>query len=316
MPTDAPSIVVVEAAKGRDRVMLTRRRVYFLHGWPWILIAGSMLFIGIVFLLVAAPLIVPHDPSAQNLLQRLSGPSSVHLLGTDQLGRDLLSRLMMGGRFSVLIAAVTLLLCVTIGTFIGIVGARAGGILDEALMRVVDLLLPFPDIVVAIFVVAIFGAGYGTLVASLTIIGWTPFARLARSLTLQINSLDYIRAAEVLGCSRTFIIVRHVIPNAIRPIAAISFLRFGHQLITVGGLSFLGLGVQPPLPDWALMLADARPYIERAPIMMFAPGLAIFLAALSVTWIGQGLEAMSDARSDPGADGSPSFRDVALKVVP
>jgi peptide/nickel transport system permease protein len=108
-------------------------------------------------------------------------------------------------------------------------------------------------------------------------------------LTLSINSQEYIRAAEVLGCTRRFIIFRHVIPNTIRPIAAVAFLRFGHKLITVGGLSFLGLGVQPPAADWALMLADAQAYAERMPILVIAPGLAIFLSALSVTWIGHGL---------------------------
>ncbi len=117
--------------------------------------------------------------------------------------------------------------------------------------------------------------------------------RLARGLALDINSRDYVRAAEVLGCSKSFIIFRHIIPNAARPLAAISFLRFGHKLITVGGLSFVGLGVQPPTPDWAAMMAEAQPFIERAPWLVICPGLAIFLTALSVTWIGQGLEAAS-----------------------
>ena len=133
---------------------------------------------------------------------------------------------------------------------LGALSARIGGLFDEALMRIVDLLLSFPEVVVALFLIAILGPGYGTLVLALTITGWTPFARMSRGLALEVNAQDYIAAAEVLGCRRWFIVLRHVIPNLVRPIAAISFLRFGHKLITVGGLSFLGLGVQPPGSDW------------------------------------------------------------------
>jgi ABC-type dipeptide/oligopeptide/nickel transport system permease subunit len=270
--------------------MAARRLWRFLSGHHWTFRTGVVIIAMIVAILAVAPWIAPHDPAAQNLVARLSPPSAEHWLGTDHLGRDTFSRLLFGGRFTVPIALVIVILSFAIGTLIGVVAGRVGGFFEEMTMRVVDLLISIPDVVVAIFLVAIFGPGYMTLIVSLTVIGWTPFARLARGLTLSINGQGYIRAAEVLGCSRSFIILRHVIPNIIRPIAAVSFLRFGHKLITVGALSFLGLGVQPPAPDWALMLADAQPYFERLPILMIAPGLAIFLAALSVTWIGHGLE--------------------------
>ncbi|EHH08681.1 ABC transporter, membrane spanning protein [Agrobacterium tumefaciens CCNWGS0286] len=261
----------------------------FIRCRHWTFYAGAAIFLVIILLLVIAPWISPYDPAKQNLRLRLNAPSALYWLGTDHLGRDVLSRLLIGGRFTVTIAAITVILSVVIGTFIGIISGRSRGILDEVLMRIVDLLIAIPDVVIAIFLVAIFGPGYGTLIASLTIVGWTPFARLARGLTLSINSREYIRAAEVLGCTRRFIIFRHIIPNTIWPIAAVAFLRFGHKLITAGGLSFLGLGVQPPAADWALMLADAQAYAERMPVLVIAPGLAIFLAALSVTWIGHGL---------------------------
>jgi peptide/nickel transport system permease protein len=270
--------------------MAARRLRRFLSGRHWTFRTGVVIMAMIVAILAVATWIAPYDPAAQNLVARLSPPSAEHWLGTDHLGRDTFSRLLVGGRFTVTIAIITVILSFAIGTLIGVVAGRIGGLLEEVTMRVVDLLISIPDVVVAIFLVAIFGPGYVTLIASLTVIGWTPFARLARGLTLSINGQGYIRAAEVLGCSRSFIILRHVIPNIIRPIAAVSFLRFGHKLITVGALSFLGLGVQPPAPDWALMLADAQPYFERLPILMIAPGIAIFLAALSVTWIGHGLE--------------------------
>ncbi|WP_262297114.1 ABC transporter permease [Microvirga sesbaniae] len=286
----APSApTILEPARSTEPSSVAQA-IRFIRQRHWSFAVGSLLFLTIAVLLIISPWIIPHDPSAQSLLRRLAGPSVQHWLGTDHLGRDLLSRLLIGGRFSVVIAAVTLILGAVIGTLLGVISARTGGLTDEIIMRVVDLLISFPDVIVAIFMIAIFGPGYGTLIASLTIVGWTPFARMARGLTLEINSREYIKAAEVLGCTKTFIIFRHVIPNAIRPIAAISFLRFGHKLITVGGLSFLGLGVQPPNADWALMLAESQPFVERAPLLVFAPGLAIFLTALSVTWIGQGLE--------------------------
>jgi peptide/nickel transport system permease protein len=261
----------------------------FIRRRHWTFYAGSAIFLAIILLLIIAPWISPYNPAQQNLRLRLNAPSAAHWLGTDHLGRDVLSRLLIGGRFTVTIAAITVILSVVIGALIGIVSGRSRGIVDQILMRIVDLLIAIPDVVIAIFLVAIFGPGYGTLIASLTIVGWTPFARLARGLTLSINSREYIRAAEVLGCTRSFIIFRHIIPNTIWPIAAVAFLRFGHKLITVGGLSFLGLGVQPPAADWALMLSDAQAYAERMPVLVIAPGLAIFLAALSVTWIGHGL---------------------------
>lgn len=261
-----------------------------LGGRHWTFNVGSVLLAFVLLVLVLTPWIAPHDPAVQDLGHRLAGPSGAHWLGTDHLGRDVLSRLMWGGRFSVTIAAITLVICAVSGTILGALAARRGGWIDELVMRSVDMLVCFPDVVVALFLIALFGTGYGTLIAALTITGWTPFARLMRGLALEINSKEYIEAAEILGCPKWFILFRHVIPNALRPVTAMSFLRFGHKLITVGALSYLGLGVQPPDSDWGKMLLDAQPYMEQAPWVGILPGAAIFLTALSVTMIGQGLD--------------------------
>jgi peptide/nickel transport system permease protein len=261
-----------------------------LGGRHWTFKVGAVLLTSILLVLVLTPVLSPHDPAAQDLANRLAGPSGAHWFGTDHLGRDVLSRLMWGGRFSVTIAAITLIICAVSGTVMGALAARRGGWIDELVMRSVDVLVCFPDVVVALFLIALFGTGYGTLIAALTITGWTPFARLMRGLALEINSKEYIEAAEILGCPKRFILFRHVIPNALRPVAAMSFLRFGHKLITVGALSYLGLGVQPPDSDWGKMLLDAQPYMERAPWDGILPGAAIFITALSVTMIGQGLD--------------------------
>ena len=260
------------------------------QGRHWTFGAGAVLLALVLVILALTPWISPHDPAAQDLGNRLAGPSADHWFGTDHLGRDVLSRLMWGGRFSVTIAAITLVICAVTGSVIGALAARRGGWVDELVMRSVDVLICFPDVVIALFLIALFGTGYGTLVAALTITGWTPFARLMRGLALEINSKDYVEAAEVLGSPKAYIVFRHVIPNASRPVVAMGFLRFGHKLITVGALSYLGLGVQPPDSDWGAMLLDAQPYMERAPSLGVLPGAAIFVTALSVTMIGQGLE--------------------------
>jgi ABC-type dipeptide/oligopeptide/nickel transport system permease subunit len=262
----------------------------------WTFDLGAGLLVLVLVVLVLTPWIAPHDPAAQDLSHRLGGPSGAHWLGTDHLGRDVLSRLMWGGRFSVTIAAITLVICAVGGTVIGALAARRGGWVDEVVMRTVDVLVCFPDVLIALFLIAVLGTGYGTLIAALTITGWTPFARLMRGLALEINAKEYVEAAEILGSPKWYILFRHVIPNAIRPVTAMSFLRFGHKLITVGALSYLGLGVQPPDSDWGAMLLEAQPYMETAPWIGILPGVAIFVTALSVTMIGQGLDVQKPRR--------------------
>jgi peptide/nickel transport system permease protein len=262
---------------------------YLVRRFHWAFVVGAAFFLTVCSLLILTPWISPYDPAAQDLLNRLAPPGPEHLFGTDHLGRDVLSRLLHGGRFSVSIAAIAVLITGVTGTLLGAISARVGGVLDDFLMRLVDALLAFPGVMIALFLVFILGPGYGTLIIALSVAGWTPFARLTRAVTLEINTRGYIEAAEALGCSRTFIIVRHVLPNAIGPVLAQGFLRFGHELITVGGLSYLGLGVQPPESDWGAMLADAQLYMIRSPWLVLVPGLVIFLTALSVTLAGHGL---------------------------
>lgn len=282
MPADSSAAMDLNAKPAKARGFLASRH--------WTFKAGLCLLLAIAILVGFADWLAPHDPAKQSLLARLQGPSPAHWLGTDHLGRDLFSRLLYGGQFTVTIAAATTVLTMLIGTWIGVVAGRRGGVFDELAMRLVDLLISVPDVVVAIFLIGVFGPSKFTLILALTLTGWTPFARLARGLSKSVNAQDYIRAAEVLGMPQRFILFAHILPNIIRPVAAVTFIRFGHKLITVGGLSYLGLGVQPPGSDWGLMLASAQPYMERAPMLMIAPGVAIFLAALSVTWIGHGLD--------------------------
>ncbi len=266
-------------------------------GLNWMTRYGLTALTLLLALLIATPWIAPYDPDAQDLLHKLQYPSAAHWLGTDQYGRDVLSRVLHGGLFSISIAGITLVLCTAIGMAVGAISARQGGFIDEALMRLVDLKISFPDIVVAMFLIAALGSGQGTLIIALTAIGWTPFARMMRNLTLEVGTKEYIEAAEALGCSQRFIILRHILPNAVGPIAAMAFLRFGHMLIAIGGLSFIGLGVQPPASDWGAMLSEARNYMDAMPWLAIAPGLAIFITALCVTLVGRGLQAGGNAEA-------------------
>ncbi len=253
---------------------------------PHVLAAGSVLLL-IVISVALADWIAPYPPAEQDLAARLATPSAAHWLGTDNLGRDTLSRLLDGGQFSLTIAALATVLTAVFGTAVGVLSARRRGWLDEFFTRTNDVLLAMPEMVVALFLVAAMGTGYPSLLLALTVTGWTPFARLARSLAYDVSARGFIEAARVVGCPPAFIIFRHILPHLAGPLLGQATLRFGQFLINVGALSYLGLGVQPPQSDWGSMLATAQPYATRAPLTILVPGLVIFVVALCVTLIGQ-----------------------------
>ena len=264
---------------------------------PWSGKLGLITITLMMLLALGAPWIAPYDPNKIDLVNRLSGPSAEHWLGVDHFGRDVLSRLLYGGRLALFIAAITVGITITVGTLIGAASGRIGGSFDEVMMRLVDLSLGFPTFIIALVIVTVLGPGFVSLILALSFLGWTPYARLVRGQTLSINSQQFVEAAEALGCSRWFIITRHVVPHTINPVLAMGFLRFGHVLISIGALSYLGLGVQPPDADWGAMLADAQPFMQREPWLIIFPGLAIFISALAVTLAGQGLSHAFDARA-------------------
>ncbi|WP_457962310.1 ABC transporter permease [Arthrobacter sp. D1-29] len=241
----------------------------------------------LVLAVAAAPWLAPYPPDEQNLVARLAQPQPGHWLGTDHLGRDTLSRLLDGGRFSMLMAALATLLTAVLGITVGVISARRRGWLDEFFTRTNDVLLALPEMVVALFIVAAMGTGFQSLLVALTVTGWTPFARLARTLAYDVSARGFVEAARVVGCTPSFIIFRHILPHLAGPMLGLATLRFGQLLISVGALSYLGLGVQPPQSDWGSMLAAAQPFADRAPLGIIAPGLAIFTVALCVTLIGQ-----------------------------
>lgn len=241
-------------------------------------------------------MLTPYDPNDQSLDARLELPSLAHPLGTDHLGRDVLSRLIASSRFSLAITTVSVLISGVLGTLAGAFSGRAGGATDEVSMRVVDIVLVFPELVVAFALASMLKPSFATIVLVVTIFAWTPYARLARAITLEVNTREFMEAAVASGSTPAFIIRRHILPNIMGPILAMGFLRFGHTLITIAGLSYLGVGAQPPTPDWGAMLWEAQPYMRRAPSLMLIPGATIFITALSVTLLGQRLTLRAQPR--------------------
>jgi ABC-type dipeptide/oligopeptide/nickel transport system permease subunit len=263
--------------------------------WHPMAVFGLVTFSVIVLASILAPVLSPYDPTDQNLRNRLQPMSAEYLLGTDALGRDVFSRILHGGSLALQITTVSVLISALIGTVIGSLASRhAGSLLDEILMRAIDLFLSFPNIIIALAIVVMLKPGFGSLVLALTITGWTPYARLARAVGLEIATQTYIEAAEATGESEFLIMRKHILPNTMGPILAQVFLRFGHTLLTIAGLSYLGIGIQPPTPDWGMMLAEAQKYMIQVPSLILAPGLIIFITTLSVTMAGQGLMLMFD----------------------
>ena len=285
--TEAPHKAIAKAAL--NRLKLRRRSA------ATIFLCGVLAIIGLVA--AFSPLLTPYDANDQNLTGRLESPSPSHLFGTDHLGRDVLSRLIAGSRFSLAITSVAVLISGVLGTLAGAYAGRTGGAVDEAIMRVVDVLLVFPDLVVAFALASMLKPSFGTIVLAVSIFAWTPYARLARAVTLEVNTREFMEAAVAVGSPPLFILRRHVLPNIMGPILAMGLLRFGQTLITIAGLSYLGVGAQPPTPDWGAMLWEAQPYIRRVPSLTLIPGAVIFVTALSVTLLGQHMMLRTQSRA-------------------
>lgn len=264
--------------------------------WPATAKVGLAALGVIVLAIFLSPWISPASPLEQDLTARLEAPSLDHLLGTDYLGRDLLSRLLHGGRFCVLISGLSVAISAILGSLIGALSGLVGRLFDEVMMRIVDFAIAIPNLLLALIIVGLLGNSFPILLLALCATTWLPYVRLSRALTLELKEAEYVQASRSIGCSRWFIVSRHVVPNIFGPVMALTCLGFGMALITVGALSYLGLGVQPPTPDWGAMLAEAQPYMQRVPLLVIAPGFMIFLTALSFTLLGQGLSSVVDPK--------------------
>ncbi len=257
-----------------------------------LIMALSLLLAGLM-----APWLPLEDPTAINLPERLLPPSAERMLGTDHLGRDTLSRIVHGARMTILAAGVTLTLSMTIAVAVGILSGYHGGWPDAALMGVVDLLLAFPSLILAIAVAGALGPGLFNVLLAAGAVWWVGHARIIRGVTLGARQMEYVTAARAAGASNARIIVKHIAPNIMGPIVVIASLDVGWIILGIAGLNFLGLGAQPPTPEWGAMLNDARPHLQTSPRLLLIPGAAIFLAVLAFNLLGDGLRDLLDPRT-------------------
>ena len=256
---------------------------------------GVIIVGGALLIAIFAPYLTPHDPFAQDLNLRLippvwmDGGQPAHLLGTDQIGRDYLSRLIYGARISMLIGVLAVIASGAIGITLGIVGGFYGGRADDIVMFVLTCRLSIPLILVALTVVAMVGSSLTVVILTLGLLLWDRFAVVARTTTMQVRNLDYIAASQAAGASRVHILVREVLPNIANHLAVVATLEMAHAILLEAALSFLGLGVPPPLPSWGLMIAEAKEYMFFSPWVIVIPGIALLVLVLGINLLGDGL---------------------------
>jgi peptide/nickel transport system permease protein len=287
-PPDRPSLRSARRERYRAIVRQFRRNRAGVVG---LLIVG-----GFVLVAVLAESLVPYDPVKQNLAVALRPPGGAYPLGTDELGRDILSRIIMGARVSLLMSMAAVAGASILGTFLGGVAGYFGGRLDQVIMRGIDVLLALPGILLAITIIAVLGVGLINVVVAIAVSGIPVFARLARAATLTVKENEYIQAARALGMSERRILANHILPNILAPLLVQCTLLMATAILTASSLSFLGLGAQPPTPEWGAMLSSGRTYLTSRPHVGTSPGIAVVLAVLGFNLLGDGLRDALDPR--------------------
>ncbi len=289
--------LLTEAPTSRAHAAWVRR----YRGWLQFR-SNRLAMVGLITVLVmivaslAAPLIAPQNPSAQDLAGRLAPPSAAHWLGTDELGRDLFSRVLYGGRITLGMVVAVVLLVAPVGLAVGSVAGYLGGIADRVLMRVTDVFLAFPRLVLALAFVAALRPGITSAIIAIALTAWPPYARLARADTLTVRGTDYIAAVRLTGAGTARIVLRHVVPLCLTSVIVRVTLDMSGIILTAAGLGFLGMGAQPPTPEWGTMIAASRAYILDQWWVPTIPGVAIFAASLGFNLLGDGLRDVLDPR--------------------
>lgn len=257
---------------------------------------GLVIIVLFIFMAIFAPLISPHNPLDQDISQRLRPPSKTHPFGTDQLGRDVLSRVIYGSRISLIVGFSAVFISGIIGIALGMISGFYGGKIDAVIMRLVDIQLSLPFILLAIAIMAVLGPGLKNIILVLGITGWVIYARIVRGETLKTKNIDFVKAAVALGNSDIKILYTHILPNVLASAIVVATLEMARMIIMEAALSFLGLGIQPPIPSWGSMVADGRDYITNAWWLITFPGLAIMITVLGINLFGDWLRDSLDPK--------------------
>lgn len=253
------------------------------------LLFGGILVIGVVIVAIIGPIVAPYDPIEHNYSETLLGPSQEHWLGTDKFGRDILSRILCGTRIDLQIGIICVLFPFIIGVIVGCISGYYGGLIDALLMRMVDLTVAFPFFILVIAVIAILGPGVRNMYIAITLVGWIAYAKIIRGEILIAKNLEYVLAAKTLGYSDARIMLRHLLPNVITPCIVFAMTDVVLDILAASSLGFLGLGVQPPCPEWGVMISDGREFIASAWWISTFPGLAIAIVGIGFSLVGDGL---------------------------
>ncbi len=277
--------VALRRAAAESSLASRRRRWLRRYG---LAAAGGVVILVWMLAAILAPWITPYPPNVVNVAGRLAPPSAAHWLGTDELGRDVLTRVIYGARTSLTVGFVVVLVGSTFGTLLGAVAAYMRGFAEEALMRATDLMFCFPPIILAMAIAAALGIGTRNTMIAMLVVWWPKFARLARSLVIGQRSLEYVTAAQAVGFGPTHILLRQIVPNAIGPLIVLVTLDLGNAILVFAGLSFLGLGVVPPTPEWGSMVSEGRELVSQWWVATF-PGLAILSVVMGFNFVGDGL---------------------------
>lgn len=288
--------LVVDAASSVDDGVDPSGQVHPLRRFLSDRVAAVGLAIVLLLTLAAilAPLLAPHDPTRMNPLRSLEGSSGDHLLGTDELGRDVLSRLLFGARWSLGIAALATLSVMLTGTIVGLVAGYFGRWVDTVIMRVVDSLLALPNLVLYLAIIGTLGPGLRNVFIALISISWASYARVMRGMVLSVRERTFVRASRCLGASSVRLMFRHIVPNVISPMVVLGSLQLGGTILALAALGFFGLGAQPPTPEWGTMINQGRLFLQTNPGLMIHPGIAISLAVLGFNLMGDGLRDVLD----------------------
>jgi peptide/nickel transport system permease protein len=261
-----------------------------------LMVVGALICVLWIIISLGVAEIAPYDPLDQNVMQRLQGPSSDHLFGTDQLGRDVLSRVLYGGRTSLPAGLVVVISAMLVGTIFGAVAGYVGGLSDELLMRLTEVFMAFPIIILAMAIAAALGPSVNNAVIAMTVVWWPNYARIVRSLVLSVKSEVYVESARAIGASPRRILLVTILPNCVAPALVMATLDIGNAILIFAGLSFLGLGPEPSSPEWGRMVSDGIDYFDQWWLSTF-PGLAIFSVVMALNFIGDGMRDLLDPRS-------------------
>ena len=293
MSTETSRTIAVNEAPPKTNELRRFLRVFL--GRKIVIVFGSIL-VAMVFVAIFAEFVAPYDPYKQDLRNALQQPSAAHWLGTDPLGRDVLSRVIYGTRISLLVGIISVAIATVVGVLLGLIAGYFGGLIDTIISRVVDALLAFPGIILALAIGAVLGSGMWTVIVALAIALAPKYVRLMRGQVLSVKEADYIKASEVIGANNFRILFRHVLPNCISPIIVLITLNLGVAILAEASLSFLGIGITAPQAAWGAMVSEGQRYLVNNPVLSFAPGACVLLVVLAFNLVGDALRDALDPR--------------------